>query len=194
MPALTRKLDTKALDRLDPALLAHPLAYILADHHRHRALCSALEALGEQSPPDAKLLTQVLHHLETEMARHRADEEEDLFPLLRARARDEDIERVLALLVREHRQDEIDTRIIAEGLTECRDQNAASLDLDLCERIRLFVRRQRRHLAVENAIVMPLAEARLGPADRRLIAENMARRRGFPAPPDTPQPASRKRK
>lgn len=194
MPALTRKLDAKALDRLDPALLARPLAYILADHHRQRGLCSALEALSEQSPPDAKLLTQVLHHLEAEMARHRADEEEDLFPLLRARARDEDIERVLALLTREHRQDEIDTRIIGEGLVEVRERGDAGLDLDLCERIRLFVRRQRRHLAVENAIVMPLAEARLGAADLRLIAENMARRRGLPPPPAAPQPPSRKRK
>lgn len=194
MPALTRKLDAKALDRLDPALLARPLAYILADHHRQRGLCSALEALSEQSPPDAKLLTQVLHHLETEMARHRADEEEDLFPLLRARARDEDIERVLALLTREHRQDEIDTRIIGEGLVEVRERGDAGLDLDLCERIRLFVRRQRRHLAVENAIVMPLAEARLGAADLRLIAGNMARRRGLPPPPAAPQPPSRKRK
>jgi len=144
MPALTRKLDARALDRLDSALLARPLAYILADHHRHRALCSALEAFGEQSPPQATLLAQVLRHMDIEMAFHRADEEEDLFPLLRARARDEDIERVLSLLVREHRQDKIDTRIIADGLAECRELNAASLDLDLGERIRLFVRRQRR--------------------------------------------------
>jgi len=194
MPALTRKLDAKALDRLDPALLARPLAYILADHHRQRGLCSALEALSEQSPPDRALTAQVLGHLETEMAWHRADEEEDLFPLLRARARDEDIERVLALLTREHRQDEIDTRIIGEGLVEVRERGDAGLDLDLCERIRLFVRRQRRHLAVENAIVMPLAEARLGAADLRLIAGNMARRRGLPPPTETPQPPSRKRK
>jgi iron-sulfur cluster repair protein YtfE (RIC family) len=193
MPALTRKLDAKALNALDPALLAQPLAYILADHHRQRGLCSALEALGEQSPPDARLLRQVLIHIETEMALHRADEEEDLFPLLRARARDEDIDRVLALLTREHRQDEIDTKIIAEGLVDVGERKDAALTLDLCDRIRLFVRRQRRHLAVENAIIMPLAEARLGATDLRLIAENMARRRGLPMPP-APPPASRKRK
>ncbi len=194
MPALIRKLDAKALGPLDPALLAHPLAYILADHHRQRDLCTALEGLSEQSQPDRACVAQVLQHLETEMTRHHADEEEDLFPLLRARARDEDIERVLTLLTREHRQDEIDTQIIAEGLVDLRERGDGALDLDLCERIRLFVRRQRRHLAVENAIVMPLAEARLGGGDLRLIAENMARRRGLPAPPAVPQAPSRKRK
>jgi len=114
------------------------------------------------------------------MTIHVIDEEEDLFPLLRRRARPEDdVERVLGLLSREHFEDDRLAEIIVAGLRETAATNAETLPPELRIALRDFARRQRRHLAVENAVIMPLAEIRLTPKDREGLARRMAVRRGI---------------
>jgi hemerythrin-like domain-containing protein len=108
------------------------------------------------------------------------DEEEDLFPLIRRRARPEDhVERVLGLLSREHAEDDRLADIIVEGLRRSCAACDPALPDGLRTAMRTFAQRQRRHLAVENAVVMPLAEARLTTGDREGLSRRMAARRGI---------------
>lgn len=168
----------EGLGRADLSLLKRPLEFLLADHHRQRSLCHLLDGLADAAAPDAAAIGAVISYIELDLALHVIDEEEDLFPLVRRRARPEDdVERVLGLLSREHVEDDRLAEIILSGL----DRNAAAPELtsECRTALRAFARRQRRHLAVENAIVMPLAELRLTAKDRAGLARRMAARRGI---------------
>lgn len=181
MPAaIIRDLDEDAIGTLDRSLLAKPLEFIVADHLRQRNLCCIMERLADEPLLNHALAGAVADHISGEMTIHVIDEEEDLFPLLRRRASPEDeVERVLGLLSREHREDDRLAETIVAGLRQAIDANADELSFALRDALRNFVRRQRRHLAVENAIVMPLAEIRLTQNDREGLARRMAVRRGI---------------
>jgi hemerythrin-like domain-containing protein len=181
LAATTREVSDKGcLAGLDHGLLARPLEFILADHLRQRDLCRLLERLASEAELDLALADAVAEHLASDMAIHVLDEEEDLFPLLRRRATaGDDIERVLGLLSREHARDDRLADTIIAGLRLAVVVRAKAVDDDLKAALREFAYRQRRHLAVENAIVMPLAEARLTPVDLEGLARRMAVRRGI---------------
>jgi hypothetical protein len=175
--------DRADLAPLDRALLREPIEYIFADHMRQRSLCRLMDELAGEPQYDPKLGELVALHLTVDMALHVIDEEDDLFPLLRRRARPEDdIERVLGLLSREHAADESLGHEVAEGLREAARVGQGCLAEGLRERLSRFARQQRRHLAVENAIVMPLAQRRLTSSDREQLARRMAARRGVALP------------
>ncbi len=182
MPAVTTGEAGRAdvIGALDHGLLAKPLEFILADHLRQRNLCRLLDRLAEEPLLDHDLAEALADHLAGDMAIHVLDEEEDLFPLLRRRAKAEDeVERVLGLLSREHAEDDRAAETIAARLREAVAAKHRSLDEEVRSALRGFAHRQRRHLAVENAIVMPLAEARLTVKDLQGLARRMAVRRGL---------------
>lgn len=180
MPAATiRSLGENSVGTVDHCLLANPLEFILADHLRQRHLCCVMERLAKEQRLNRVLAAAVADHVSGEMAIHIIDEEEDLFPLLRRRAKaKDDVERVLGLLSREHFEDDRLAEMIVAGLRKA-VQTAATLDPDLKTKLRDFARRQRRHLAVESAAIMPLAETRLTPKDREGLARRMAVRRSI---------------
>jgi hemerythrin-like domain-containing protein len=170
--------------RADLGLLKRPLEFLLADHHRQRSLCHLLDGLADAAAPDAAIVDTAIGYIEQDLALHIIDEEEDLFPLLRRRARPEDdVERVLGLLSREHVEDDRLAGLILSGLCRSGLGGGAGTPDDLTSEcraaLRAFARRQRRHIAVENAIVMPLAELRLSAKDRAGLARRMAARRGI---------------
>lgn len=170
----------EGLGRADLSLLKQPLEFLLADHHRQRSLCHLLDGLADAAAPDAAAIDAAVSYIELDLALHVIDEEEDLFPLVRRRARPEDdVERVLGLLSREHVEDDRLAALILSGLAQGRTAGALELTSECRTALRAFARRQRRHLAVENAIVMPLAELRLTAKDRAGLARRMAARRGI---------------
>lgn len=181
MPAATvRDLDGHFIGTVDRSLLSSPLEFIVADHLRQRHLCRVMEQLADEPVLDHAVAEAVVEHVSGEMAIHVIDEEEDLFPLLRRRARpDDEVERVLGLLSREHFEDDRLAETIVAGLQEAIEANARTLPSELKATLRNFARRQRRHLAVENAVIMPLAELRLTAKDREGLARRMAVRRGI---------------
>jgi len=181
MPAATtHKPGENAVGTIDYALLAKPLEFILADHLRQRNLCCLLECLAQERRLDPALAASIADYVADEMSIHVIDEEEDLFPLLRRRAGPgDDVERVLGLLSREHSEDDRLAEAIVNGLREAVYNGQEEIGPDLRMKLRTFARRQRRHLAVENAVVMPLAEARLTMKDRAGLARRMAVRRGI---------------
>ncbi len=178
----------QALETMPPvAQLATPLDYIFADHVRQRVLCSVLDQIAETRALDRDLAAAALGFLKADFAPHIIDEEEDLFPLLRRRSRPEDhIEAVLGDLSQEHAADQLDAQVIIEGLQAVLENRGNDrLDQDFRRLLRRFAAYERRHLTVENAIVMPLARARLTQDDLRNLGRRMAARRGLDYPDDT---------
>ncbi|MFY0614191.1 MAG: hemerythrin domain-containing protein [Hyphomicrobiaceae bacterium] len=179
-PVQKRTRATAALGRLAPQLIKTPLEYILADHHRQRELFSLCDAMAEAEAFDADLADTIATFLETEMELHVIDEEEDLFPMLRRRLLpDDDAERLMGLLSGEHAADEALAGEIGRGLREGITANCATIALELRNALLTFADRQRRHLAVENAIVLPLAASRLSQRDIADLGRRMAVRRGI---------------
>lgn len=175
-----RKHPRPVLGKLAPQLLKTPLAYILADHHRQRELFSLCDELAASNVFDAMLAGTIATFLETEMELHVVDEEEDLFPMLRRRLLPgDDVERIMGLLSGEHAADEALAQEIVRGLRHGIETKAATTDPALCNALLTFADRQRRHLAVENAIIIPLAARRLSKKDTADLGRRMAVRRGI---------------
>jgi hemerythrin-like domain-containing protein len=162
----------------DVALLSRPLDYIQAEHLRHRELCHAAEELAEAVPFDVPLAKAIIAFLEQDMTLHVVDEEEDLFPILRRRLKpDDDADRILGLLSGEHAADEALSGKIVAGLRRSIEDKTTAIPDVLRNALMAFADRQRRHLTVENAIILPLARGRLSKRDLDQIAARMAARR-----------------
>ena len=166
------------------ALLADPLDYIFADHFRQRVLCNLLEELADAASLDVGKAEDVLAYIRAEMPVHIRDEEDDLFPLMRRRCAPEDeIDALLAKLGAEHVADDRFARQIVEGLTILAATGAPVRSMpDLRHKMLAFARSQRRHLMVENSILLPIARARLTRRDLANLAGRMAARRGIALP------------
>jgi hemerythrin-like domain-containing protein len=166
--------------RSEPGLLKRPLDFIQAEHLRHRQLCRAVEELADPKPFDAMLAHDIIAFLETEMTLHVIDEEEDLFPILRRRLKPGDeAERIIGLLSGEHAADEILSAEIVSGLRRTIENEDRSIPEVLRNALLAFADRQRRHLTVENAIVLPLARTRLTRRDLDRVGARMAARRNI---------------
>jgi hemerythrin-like domain-containing protein len=167
----------------DLKLLATPLDFIQSEHLRHRQLCAAAEQLASAEHFDPEMGQSIVDFLETEMALHVLDEEEDLFPLLRRRAKPGDgADRILGLLSGEHAADEVLAHRVCAGLRNAVLSRAQTLPEDVRNALLTFADRERRHLTVENAIVLPLAQKRLSRRDLQQLSRRMAARRGLSLP------------
>ena len=143
---------------------ARPLDALLAEHDDQYEVCRRLENLAEDLDvePMAVEAAALKSHLTVDLPRHEAFEEQHLFPLLRRRCRPRDrVNSVIARLYSEHALDDTlvdyiagDLALIASGF---RLPNPLRLRLNVTS----FVARQRRHLAWENELVVPLARRRL---------------------------------
>ncbi len=183
-----RAMTIEALENAPPvAQLLSPLEYILTDHFRQRALCQALDELADSDALDTEQAAAALDFLKTEFSPHVIDEEEDLFPLLRRRAEPaDDIEEVLGELSLEHATDRDEAELVIGELSSAIEANGSGFPSPkFAELLQRFAANERRHLIVENAIVMPLARARLTADDLRNLGRRMAARRGIDYP-ETP--------
>ena len=148
------------------SLLGNPLAYIAAEHGGQRALCNLIENLAGMPGFDREVARTILRYLGQDFSRHVRDEESDLFPILRERCLPEDeIETVLARLHAEHRDEHSRAGGVEHDLTVLLKQKRPAVDPALRERLFQYARSLRRHLALENSIVLPLARARMTQSD-----------------------------
>mgnify|MGYP001270051647 CR=1 FL=1 len=167
------------LSPTDPRLLGNPLDFLHGDHMREREICVMLDRIAAAESPDPDAAAHAAGFLAEELPLHFADEEEDLFPLLRQRCEPEDdIERALARLSADHVHAGAETpdlvrllRLVAEG-----DAGLTPEDRSLLTR---YASHARRHLILENAIVLPLARARLTRRDLDRMRMAMLHRRGL---------------
>ena len=159
-----------------------PLEFIYAEHYRNRVISNTLDAAVPSLRPalSPAELNAIIRYYTVDRPLHIQDEEEALFPLLRRRCRESDnLPEILALLEAEHRDDDALIESVLYGLmTFMRDGGVDDPDL-LAARSHAMADSQRRHLAWENSVVMPLAKKRLTASDLVELARAMAARRGI---------------
>jgi hemerythrin-like domain-containing protein len=177
--------DLIVIDPVDPKLFLEPVDFLLADHYRQRMLCRLLDALAVEPPGlDAQMRAEIArNYLRRDMPWHIADEEIQLFPRLRDRAVPTDgTSEMLALLEREHTGDQAQANDLLDVLDRLAE-GLAPLDFPtFAANARSFAEVQRRHLAWENAMVIPLARRLLTAVDKVDLGRKMARRRALAYP------------
>ena len=159
-----------------------PLEMLAACHERIDAQLGTLTRL----PPhletrgcdaEAKAAAQaVLRYFDTAGRLHHQDEDEDLFPLLRARAAGAgrpEVAGVLDELEREHESMEAQWQRLRQHLAAVAE-GAARLD---AEEVARFCWLYRRHMETETAAVLPFAREALGAPERAALGDRMAARR-----------------
>lgn len=171
--------DTE-IEKLPDALIHEPLNWLFAEHYRHRQLCRLMEDMAKSATYDEATINEAIQFLGHDMPLHVLDEEEDLFPLLRRRATpDDDLEHVLGVLSGQHRGDrEHIESLLAQLIKAQKDRKAPSRDVALRGSIFDFVAHERQHVALENAVVLPIARLRLQAADLEALSARLAARRG----------------
>lgn len=160
----------------------HPIEFLAGEHERQLSICAVLERLlhNPRHGVSQAQLQAVREYLANDLPLHMLDEEEDLFPLLRRCCPAEDnIQEVFALLREEHRAD----AALKEEL--CRDLDVLIRGQAFSDPARFlmnafaFTEIQRRHLAWENAVILPRARRHLSEADCAGLGQRMAARRGL---------------
>lgn len=153
-----------------------PLDAIEHDHLAQAQLCDCLERIADGLPDnvDRQLCATVIETLRLEMPRHHRDEELGLFPLIEKRAQAGDnIVDILARLALEHATDESFADELLESLELLRDGGKLKNPEMVGYMLRSFFECYRRQLLWENAIVMPLARARLTSDDLEELGRRM---------------------
>jgi hemerythrin-like domain-containing protein len=177
---------TKIGQRMDQGLEA-PFGLLSECHRRIEGFLSALLTVadsrrgGTLAEADREILTAGLHYFRTVTPRHWADEEQSLFPRLRssedphAKAAIRMVERLDAdHRVAEDHHDAVEAlgcRWLREGTLPAGDARALREHLVALERL------YRRHIAVEDQDLFPIARRLLTPAELGAISHEMAARR-----------------
>ena len=155
------------------------LEFILFEHLRHRQMCKALERLAAAPEFDPEHIARLADFIRFDLTLHVIDEEEDFFPLLRERCLPEDgIETVLDQMTKEHAEDKSLSERVRDVLTRCLIERKPPCALaDGAEVLRSFAQHEKRHMVLENAVVIPLARRRLTAKDLAVLGERFAARR-----------------
>jgi len=161
-----------------PGPLENPLDMIAEDHMREREVCALIDRLVIASPIKDAERRMMLAFLKVQLSQHLADEEIDLFPLMVKRCDpEEEIIKVITKLKSDHVHALADGPAIA-ALIEANDPKAAFSET-ACAEMTAFANHSRRHLILENAIILPLARAYLTKKDLKTMRAHMQKRRGL---------------
>lgn len=161
----------------------NPLELIEACHERMERQLRTLERMvphvaahgGDEAARSAA--TAVMRYFDTAGTDHHRDEDEDLFPHLRAlAARDgrDEIGAALYELGSEHKAMDALYATLREQLDGLAKAGTQSLDGGLVER---FCWLYRRHMAMEKDVILPYAREALAPGQLASLGERMAARR-----------------
>lgn len=160
----------------DGWLRRSPLDLIEHEHLVQAQLCDSLERIADDLPDnvDRRLCMKVIDSLQFEMPLHHRDEELGLFPLIERRALpDDNIHDILARLALEHATDESFASELLESLEGLREGRKLKNPDMVGYMLRSFFESYRRHIHWENAIVLPLARARLTSEDLKALSRAM---------------------
>lgn len=168
------------IEPMPHALMHEPLDWLFAEHYRHRQLCALIERVASATLPLRDETAEIIDFLRFELPLHVIDEEEDLFPLLRRRALPEDeLDKVLGVLSADHKADIVNAANLRVLLEAALESDTPPGHLPENRRLMLaFASGERRHIALENAVILPIARLRLGADDLRKLSLRLAARRG----------------
>ena len=162
----------------DRRLVTAPLNFLVEEHLRHRQICAFLVANAQADKPDFETMALSLAFLRHEFLLHDADERASLYPLMRQRCEAEDeIEALIQQLTKEHEH----ARQIAHGICDILERGLEGTEPFSDEdrrQMMSFADKVKRYITLENAIILPLARARLTDDDMRKISKAMLMRRG----------------
>ncbi|MDD2720873.1 MAG: hemerythrin domain-containing protein [Gallionella sp.] len=162
----------------------HPLEMLRACHGKILRQCDTLQKLADHllshgCDTQAQQAAQgILRYFDTAGKLHHQDEEQDLFPSLRASAGSEKqrVDELLARLLSEHVEMLAAWDDLQPVLALLADGQLAKLRKDTMER---FVVSHTRHVALENTELLPLAARLLDSRRLEAMGRNMAGRRGI---------------
>lgn len=160
-------------------VLENPLDFIAEDHMREREVCALIDKMVSAATLHDADFHNVLTFLEDQLPQHLADEEIDLFPMLLKRCDPEDeIEKVIEKLHSDHGHALTDASAVIDVVQSA----AASALLNEKDRQRMtaFAYHSRRHLILENAVILPIARGRLTKRDLGVMKRHMLERRARP--------------
>lgn len=169
-----------------------PLEMLAACHGRVQAQCATLRRLAahlarqgaDRQAQDAA--AALMRYFDTSAVHHHADEEVDLFPALIESMAGSDavcLRELTASLAAEHRELEQRWRALHHRLEQVARGVAATLpDDDVHDFIELY----ERHIAREEAELLPMAGRLLGDAELDRIGQAMRARRGAFEPTGLP--------
>lgn len=165
-------------------LLKEPLVWLFAEHYRHRDVCLRLLSLVDVPVFEEVAYRDIYNFIHRDMPLHIIDEEDDLFPLMRRRCSPDDgIEKILGMLSADHADDMKDVGVVESLLsTALAERKSLCECADTLETVSEFCHQQKRHIALENAVVLPIARHRLTPCDLMELGGRMAARRGLESP------------
>jgi len=174
-----------------------PLEMLAACHGRVEAQCATLRRLvvhlgGQGADRQAReAAAAVMRYFDTSAVHHHADEEVDLFPaLIEAMAGSDAVclRELTASLTGEHRELEQRWRALRRRLEPLARGNASTL---MDDEVRDFIGLYERHMAREEAELLPMAARLLSDAELDRIGLSMRARRGAfePTPPPRSSPA-----
>jgi len=165
--------------------LENPLDIIHEDHMREREVCALIDRLVSAASLQDADVHQIVAFLEEQLPQHLADEEIDLFPMMLNRCEPEDeIEKVIEKLQFDHGHALADAPAVVAMIRAIAASSSDRFDHD-CQQISAFAHHARRHLILENAVILPIARARLTEDDLRTMKRHMLERRGITPPPET---------
>lgn len=151
----------------------NPLDILDHEHQRLTLLCDVLESIADELPGAShSLCSMAAKILKHELPVHHVIEDECLFPVLRKRVRPEDnLDAIFTQLEAEHASDDS----YSKDLIECLESMGQGVEPANPEMVgymlRAFFESYRRHMALEERLLFPLARARLTPEDlRELLA------------------------
>lgn len=178
----TKARDFKRGDRLSPTelqLLGNPIDFIHEDHMRERTICALLDTIAAADAPNPEDAIRAQEFLREELPLHLEDEEQDLFPLLQRRCVPEyDIVKTIQHLKADHALAEDETpQVIAildlvQGATGCLSEGHRAM-------LSRYAGQARRHMILENAIILRFAKLRLTAGDIATLRLRMMQRRGL---------------
>lgn len=163
------------VEAVPSALLDTPLEYFAAENSRRRQLCRALSDLAMANAPPPASLRAVAGIIRSDLALRTEDDERDLFDLLRSRAEDNELERAFGILSADHAGDRAMAMALCEALEAA--AMAAPRHPGLADLIGRFVSHRMRHVALEQAVVLPIARLRLTAGDLQALAAGLKARR-----------------
>lgn len=167
------------LSPTDPRLLGNPLDFIAEDHLRERQICALIDGIANAEDADMPDVRNVLSFLGEELEMHLEDEEAGLFPMMSDRCAAEDqIDDVIARLRSDHATMQTAVPRVRQSL-ENLVSGTSVLEAEQRAMLTEFAGETRRHLIVENAIILPIARARLDAGDLDTLRLGMLRRRGL---------------
>jgi len=168
---------------------ADPTGLLSDCHRRIEMFIGSLEAVGKRldSPPESdtrQALETALRYFHEAAPKHTADEEESLFPRLR-RSESNEVQQAFSNLDElegEHRWAEpLHARVESLGRQYLADGSLPPAEVEEFRRsVAELSAMYKRHIAVEDTVLFPIASRTLSDAEKQSIAREMAGRRKAP--------------